>query len=105
MDARNMMTEAGARSIQNSSYAGQLVTKWNDFLVGINEDYTRKVMAILFENQFGDMHRQLMEDTLSANSGEYVKYIFPLLRRVFPNLIAMELVSVQPGHCHGLVAA
>jgi hypothetical protein len=53
-------------------------------------------MAMLFENQFGDMRRQLSEDTLAVNAGEYTKYIFPVLRRVFPNLIANEIVSIQP---------
>jgi len=96
MEARNMLTEAGARSIRDDSYTAQLATKWNKFLVGIREDYTRKVMAMLFENQFGDMRRLISEDTLSTNAGEYTKYIFPVLRRVFPNLIANEVVSVQP---------
>jgi hypothetical protein len=53
-------------------------------------------MALLFENQFEDMRRQLNEDTLAVNAGQYTKYIFPVLRRVFPNLIANEIVSVQP---------
>lgn len=96
MEARNMLTEAGARSIQDESYTSQLVKKWDKFLKGINEAHTRKVMAMLFENQFGDMRRQLSEDTLAVNAGEYTKYIFPVLRRVFPNLIANELVSIQP---------
>jgi len=96
MEQRNMLTEAGAQSIQDESYTGQLVEKWGRFLKGVNEPYTRKVMAMLFENQFMDMRRQLNEDTLSTNAGIYTKYIFPVLRRVFPNLIANEIVSVQP---------
>ena len=96
MEARNMLTEAGARSIQDESYTGQLVEKWGRFLKGVRSPYTQKVMALLFENQWGDMRRQLAEDTLSTNAGVYTKYIFPVLRRVFPNLIANEIVSVQP---------
>ena len=97
MEARNMnLTEAGARSIRDDSYTGQLVEKWDRFLRGVPEDYTKKCMAMLMENQFLDMRRQLAEDTLSTNAGVYTKYIFPVLRRVFPNLIANEIVSVQP---------
>jgi len=96
MEQRNMLAEQGARSIQDDSYTGQLVEKWDRFLKGINEPYTKKVMAMLFENQFIDMRRQLHEDTLSTNAGIYTKYIFPVLRRVFLNLIANEIVSVQP---------
>lgn len=106
MEARNMnLTEAGARSIRDDSYTGQLVEKWDRFLRGVDADYTKKCMAMLMENQFLDMRRQLSEDTLSTNAGVYTKYIFPVLRRVFPNLIANEIVSVQPGHRHGLVVA
>ena len=96
MEARNMLTEAGARSIRDDSYTGQLVEKWDRYLGGVRDTYTKKVMAILYENQWGDMRHQLHEDTLSTNAGVYTKYIFPVLRRVFPNLIANEIVSVQP---------
>lgn len=96
MEARNMLIEAGARSIQDESYTSQLERKWGKFLTGVNEDHTKRCMAMLFENQFGDMKRQISEDTLAVNAGEYTKYIFPVLRRVFPNLIANEVVSIQP---------
>jgi hypothetical protein len=99
------LTEAGSRSIRDDSYTGQLTEKWDRFLKGVSEDYTKKCMAMLMENQFLDMRRQLNEDTLSTNAGVYTKYIFPVLRRVFPNLIANEIVSVQPGLRHGLVVA
>ncbi len=93
MEARNQL---GGRSIQDESTTALLEDKWSRFLGGVQEPYTRKVMALLFENQFEDMRRQLNEDTLAVNAGQYTKYIFPVLRRVFPNLIANEIVSVQP---------
>lgn len=96
MEARHMQPGAKTGTIQDESYAALLEGKWKRFLGGVNDSYTRRVMAILFENQFGDMHRQLNEDTLATNAGQYTKYIFPVLRRVFPNLIANEIVSVQP---------
>lgn len=102
---QRMMQEAGTRSIRNDSYTGQLEEKWDKFLNGISHSYLRRTMAMLMENQFLDMRHQINEDTLSTNAGSYTKYIFPVLRRVFPNLIANEIVSVQPGHRQGLVVA
>jgi len=93
---QRLMQEAGTRSIRNDSYTGQLEEKWGEFLKGISHSYLRRSMAMLMENQFLDMRHQIQEDTLSTNAGSYTKYIFPVLRRVFPNLIANEIVSVQP---------
>lgn len=90
------LTEAGAKSIRDEGYVGLLEKKWDRLLSGIRDPYIRKTTAMLFENQQGDMRRRLTEETLSTNAGEYTKYIFPLLRRVFPNLIANEVISVQP---------
>lgn len=95
MEARQIR-EAGQQSVRDDSYTALLEQKFARFLGGVQDPYTRKVMAILFENELRDMQRQLSEDTLAANAGSYTKYIFPVLRRVFPNLIANEIVSVQP---------
>jgi len=95
MEARNMLA-AGARTVRDDSYGALLEDKWGNFLEGVHDPYVRRVMAMMYENQFEDMRYQLQEDTLSVNAGSYTKYIFPVLRRVFPNLIANEIVSVQP---------
>lgn len=95
MEARNM--EATRGTVADDSHGALLENKWGRFLEGVNQPYTRRVMAMLFENQFDDMRSKLLrEDTLATNAGQYTKYIFPVLRRVFPNLIANEIVSVQP---------
>ncbi len=96
MEARNMMGAANQGTVRDESYSALLEDKWGQFLDGVGDHYTRRVMSLLFENQLDDMRRQLHEDTLSVNAGQYTKYIFPVLRRVFPNLIANEIVSVQP---------
>ena len=93
MEARNM-TET--QSVRDDSYGALLEDKWGNFLEDVGDAYTRRTMSMLFENQFEDMRHQLQEDTLATNAGSYTKYIFPVLRRVFPNLIANEIVSVQP---------
>ena len=51
--------------------------------------------ALLFENE-SQWLQNLTEETRTANVGSFTKFIFPVLRRVFPNLIANEIVSVQP---------
>jgi hypothetical protein len=99
---------AEANSIQDQSYVAELTNKWGKMLKGIKNEHTRNVMAVLYENQANymlGMQKNLTEETTSANVGSFLKFVFPLLRRVFPNLIANEIVSVQPKQVIGLCAA
>jgi len=92
-EMRKMLTEQQNKA--SESYVGQLLEKWNPLLKGVRSDYTRGTMAVLFENQANYL-KDLTEETRTTNVGEYLKYVFPILRRVWPNLIANEIVSVQP---------
>jgi hypothetical protein len=100
VEARQMILEDSARSIADRGYVQALIKKWGPMLEGIpdrtdHERYVLGVTAILFENE--SQHLQnLSEETRTVNVGSFTKFIFPVLRRVFPNLIANELVSVQP---------
>lgn len=100
MEARAQ--NAAASAVGNRSLVEALVEKWGELLEGVHDKHRRDVMALLYENSWrvlfhgGSTPGGLTEDTLSKNSGEYTKHIFPVLRRVFPNLIANELVSIQP---------
>ena len=68
--------------------------KWKDYVEGL-EGYPRVLTAILLENT--DRAIQSMEETTKVvNIGSFTKYVFPLVRAIFPNLIAMEICSVQP---------
>lgn len=79
-----------------------LVERWNKWIpTSVKGAHNRFVLATLFENQLGDLKsfkekHMLGEDTSTANTAPFIKYTFPLLRRVWPNLIAPEIVSVQP---------
>jgi hypothetical protein len=95
MEARNMMTEGGRGTALDQSFVNQVSAKWAPLLEGIENPYQRGVMGFLFENQMEHL-RSLNEETLSTGVGSFTKYIFPILRRVFPNLIANQIVSVQP---------
>jgi hypothetical protein len=92
--------EEGRRTIVDQSYVGALIGKWRELLEGIPDrtDHERYVLgctAMLMENE-SQYLQQLTEETRSLNVGSFTKFIFPVLRRVFPNLIANEIVSVQP---------
>ena len=97
MEARQMLSEGGMRTAMDESYINGVTNKWrkSGLLEGVQNPYHQGVLAVLLENQM-DHLRSLNEDTLSTGVGQFTKYIFPILRRVFPNLIANQLVSVQP---------
>lgn len=97
MEARDLkVLDNGPRNtIYDKSYVQRLVQKWSPLLKGIPQGHTRNVMGVLCENQSQAL-RQLDEDTRSSNVGSFIKFVFPILRRVWPNLIANDIVSVQP---------
>lgn len=68
--------------------------KWREYVEGL-EGYQRLAVAQLLENT--DRAIANMEETTKVvNVGSFTKYVFPLIRAIFPNLIAMEICSVQP---------
>lgn len=95
MNEQRFMTENGTRTVMDKSYSAAMRNKWQRLLEGINDPYRASVTAILLENQMGHL-KDLNEETLQGGVGSFTKYIFPILRRVFPNLIAHEIMSVQP---------
>jgi hypothetical protein len=68
----------------------------------VTNQYSRVCLAKLFENQLKELRtfqekHNMNEDTTTANTAPFIKYTFPMLRRVWASLIAPEVVSVQPG--------
>ncbi len=83
-----------ARSLSNEGEA--LLGKWEKtgLLEGLG-DVTRNNMARLLENQAA----QLLKESSTMASGDvegFSAVAFPIVRRVFGNLLAQDLVSVQP---------
>ena len=83
-----------ARSLANEGEA--LLGKWEKtgLLEGLGE-IERGNMARLLENQAA----QLLKETSTMAAGDvdgFAAVAFPIVRRVFGNLIAQDLVSVQP---------
>ena len=82
--------------------SAKLVAKWDKsgLLEGMDNEWQKSGMATLLENQA----RQLISENskTSPNTGtgvgdeEWSGVALPLVRRVFGNIVAQELVSVQP---------
>jgi len=80
-----------------SAEGSALISKWENtgLLEGLGDDTVRNGMARLLENQA----KELLRESSSMAGGDvegFAAVAFPLVRRVFGNLIANELVSVQP---------
>lgn len=79
-----------------------LESKWGKWLQGLGQrdredTRIRRGLAQCYENEAIWLRDfQMTEATTTANVGYYAKFVFPLLRWVWPNLIAHETVSVQP---------
>ena len=83
-----------ARSLANEGEA--LLGKWEKtgLLEGL-EEIERGNMSRLLENQAA----QLLKETSTMAAGDvdgFAAVAFPIVRRVFGNLLAQDLVSVQP---------
>lgn len=104
MEARNMqlLEDNAMGTVADKTATALLARKWAPLLEGIENPFTRGVMAILIENQFRHMDAKsggaLTEagETRTDQLTYWTKFIYPVLRKVFPNLIANEIVSVQP---------
>jgi hypothetical protein len=71
-----------------------LEDRWSKtgLLEGISDKYVRSTTAVLLENQ------RLMNETATDTSdiASFKRISIPLVRRIYPQLIANKLVSVQP---------
>lgn len=84
--------------VNQNARLGGIMEKWGrtGLLKNLNEDKSQ-VVAQLLENQAVELRNQMLqeESQTSAVAG-YNKIAFPLVRRVFGQLLASELVAVQP---------
>jgi len=82
--------------------SAKLVAKWDKsgLLEGMENDWQRSGMAVLLENQARQLISENSKTSPSAGAGvgdeEWSGVALPLVRRVFGNIVAQELVSVQP---------
>ena len=95
MSVLNTLTEGiRARSLANEGEA--LLEKWEKtgLLEGM-DDNGRSNMARLLENQAAQLLKE--QSTMTGGDVEgFAAVAFPIVRRVFGQLLAQDLVSVQP---------
>lgn len=87
----------GISRIDRSKESHALLEKWSEtgLLEGLESEHSRGNMARLLENQAAELLREA--STMAAGDVEgFAAVAFPIVRRVFGQLIANELVSVQP---------
>ena len=74
------------------------IEKWAPVLEGIEDSYTSRVTAQLLENQAKQIVSERLDEaeTTTQSLGTFQKFAFPLVRRVFPELIANKICGVQP---------
>ena len=83
----------------------ELVQKWSKALDGIKSEYAVRVTAQLLENQAKAVlaeTQRINEEAISTggttvgNIGTFQKFAFPLVRRVYPNLVFNYIGATQP---------
>jgi len=86
-----------------SNYDPTVESKWAPVLEGIGDEYKRKVCAVLLENQAKSIVSERVDEVVGTDApttvgklGTFQKFAFPLVRRVYPTLLANNLVGVQP---------
>lgn len=66
--------------------------RWAHLTEGIENNYDR----IVLENLLDNTQKWINEASTTMNVTQFTTYAFPLIRRIFPSLVANDLVSVQP---------
>ena len=71
------------------------VEKYKPLVESIKDEYSQVTTAMLMENQV-KLVNEATDTGGFGNTGVFIKYALPVIRRVFPNLIANKLVGIQP---------
>lgn len=66
--------------------------KYTELSEGADASY----MGMMLENAMDEAEKVLAEGTVASDVATFTPIIMPLVRRVYPNLIANELLGVQP---------
>lgn len=88
-----MLNEAVRTAVSNE-YASEIFksSKYGEKLAGAQRDN----MIQLFENTQAEVMKQLNEGTLTSDIAQFTPILLPMVRRIYPQLIANELLGVQP---------
>jgi len=82
--------------LENIQAKGEMLaeTKWKNYVDGLRGT-DAPFTALILENTSRFLGG-IEETSRATNVGNFDRFAFPLIRAVFPNLIAQDLVSVQP---------
>lgn len=73
-----------------------LVEKWNDLIEfekpGLKKPKDKGALAVLLENQ----EKYINENNTTGDLAQYNPILIPAVRRIFPSLVANEIVGIQP---------
>jgi len=90
----------GAQNPQQEllAHTRKLVEKWEPtgLLDGIDDESKKSGMSVLLENQASQLVKEASATSTSSNKEEWSGVALPLVRRIFGELAAQDLVSVQP---------
>jgi len=84
---------------QYEEIGSQLARKWGFLLEGIKDEYRKNATAILLENTLQKINGEvglLKEGVESSDVVGINRILLPIIRRVYPQLMANEFVTVQP---------
>ncbi len=100
----DILTEAREYA-QNRDYARKVLN--SDKFKSLNES-ERADMSLYLRNTQTELKNMLNEGTMSSDIAQFTPIILPMVRRIYPNLIANELLGVQPmamptGYIYALV--
>ena len=98
MNLSHLMESAAGHQKKLREDTKSLISKWEKtgLLEGLDSDYERSGMAILLENQAKQLIDEASKTGTASNSEEWSGVALPLVRRVFAEIAAKEMVSVQP---------
>lgn len=88
MQEKNILNESMSNEFMDSLLESSKYAK----LDGISAGDVRRLM----ENTRKDAEQMVTEGTLTNDIAQFTPIIFPVIRRVFPNLIAHHILGVQP---------
>ena len=105
MDNVNNLLEGASPYQVLSEQSAKLATKWDKsgLLEGIESSTEKNNMAMLLENQAKQLVNEASSTGTDAsiatgNSEAWAGVALPLVRRVFGEIVAKDLVSVQPSN-------
>lgn len=83
------------RKVLSENYADKILTSTKPIYKPLNEENTR-LMNVLLKNTQNAVRRMISEGTYTNDVAQFTPILLPMVRRIYPNLIANELLGIQP---------